>query len=289
HHVLYLIILFFFQAEDGIRDRNVTGVQTCALPIFIVVIAIVVVFAVAVPAMIRKSATELSRAEIDSVPDNAAVVAAEAPNPGHDHSERTQVFHDKPRSLPAVPTPELSTAEDAPALSLSVPAPELAVIDGHAETAPVAEAAPDPQLQTMPVAVGQTRAVFSAEYSATGHAADHGVAGHAAGGHGQTMAGGHGRSTAGNVRMLHPAVHAVSNASSRPAGQSGSGRPTGQHGVGQYGGDPGRQSRPAHGHPVLARSAGDDPRATSARGGAPRTVQPGTSRGGHLGEGDPRP
>src|SRR5699024_11888390 len=23
----------FFQAEDGIRDRNVTGVQTCALPI----------------------------------------------------------------------------------------------------------------------------------------------------------------------------------------------------------------------------------------------------------------
>src|SRR5699024_11710861 len=29
----YLCISFFFQAEDGIRDRNVTGVQTCALPI----------------------------------------------------------------------------------------------------------------------------------------------------------------------------------------------------------------------------------------------------------------
>src|SRR5699024_12031241 len=26
-------VYFFFQAEDGIRDRNVTGVQTCALPI----------------------------------------------------------------------------------------------------------------------------------------------------------------------------------------------------------------------------------------------------------------
>src|SRR6266568_505761 len=26
---------FFFQAEDGIRDGTVTGVQTCALPIFI--------------------------------------------------------------------------------------------------------------------------------------------------------------------------------------------------------------------------------------------------------------
>src|SRR5258707_5991727 len=27
-------LLFFFQAEDGIRDIGVTGVQTCALPIF---------------------------------------------------------------------------------------------------------------------------------------------------------------------------------------------------------------------------------------------------------------
>src|SRR5690606_39793689 len=28
------LINFFFQAEDGIRDFHVTGVQTCALPIF---------------------------------------------------------------------------------------------------------------------------------------------------------------------------------------------------------------------------------------------------------------
>src|SRR5438046_7946434 len=27
-------LVFFFQAEDGIRDWSVTGVQTCALPIF---------------------------------------------------------------------------------------------------------------------------------------------------------------------------------------------------------------------------------------------------------------
>ena len=26
---------FFFQAEDGIRDIGVTGVQTCALPIYV--------------------------------------------------------------------------------------------------------------------------------------------------------------------------------------------------------------------------------------------------------------
>src|SRR3989449_2446967 len=31
---LFLFFFFFFQAEDGIRDVAVTGVQTCALPIF---------------------------------------------------------------------------------------------------------------------------------------------------------------------------------------------------------------------------------------------------------------
>src|SRR5256885_13190793 len=29
----HVVIFFFFQAEDGIRDYKVTGVQTCALPI----------------------------------------------------------------------------------------------------------------------------------------------------------------------------------------------------------------------------------------------------------------
>src|SRR2546430_4022395 len=28
-----VLVFFFFQAEDGIRDLTVTGVQTCALPI----------------------------------------------------------------------------------------------------------------------------------------------------------------------------------------------------------------------------------------------------------------
>src|SRR5437764_10696593 len=31
--LLLLLFFFFFQAEDGIRDTSVTGVQTCALPI----------------------------------------------------------------------------------------------------------------------------------------------------------------------------------------------------------------------------------------------------------------
>src|SRR5207245_6444477 len=31
--VIFFLFFFFFQAEDGIRDATVTGVQTCALPI----------------------------------------------------------------------------------------------------------------------------------------------------------------------------------------------------------------------------------------------------------------
>src|SRR2546425_12775142 len=30
-----MLFIFFFQAEDGIRDKLVTGVQTCALPIYL--------------------------------------------------------------------------------------------------------------------------------------------------------------------------------------------------------------------------------------------------------------
>src|SRR6266540_2784965 len=53
--IVVFVFFFFFQAEDGIRDRDVTGVQTCALPIFRRVatgglLATTVVFAAAVVA-----------------------------------------------------------------------------------------------------------------------------------------------------------------------------------------------------------------------------------------------
>src|SRR5205807_7763865 len=38
--------VFFFQAEDGIRDYKVTGVQTCAIPIYAVVIFLAVISSV---------------------------------------------------------------------------------------------------------------------------------------------------------------------------------------------------------------------------------------------------
>src|SRR5207302_7599519 len=33
-YIFCFFFFFFFQAEDGIRDFHVTGVQTCALPIW---------------------------------------------------------------------------------------------------------------------------------------------------------------------------------------------------------------------------------------------------------------
>src|SRR5260370_25588794 len=35
-YLWFVCFFFFFQAEDGIRDSSVTGVQTCALPIYAV-------------------------------------------------------------------------------------------------------------------------------------------------------------------------------------------------------------------------------------------------------------
>ena len=40
--VVCFFVFFFFQAEDGIRDVAVTGVQTCALPIPICLSIIVI-------------------------------------------------------------------------------------------------------------------------------------------------------------------------------------------------------------------------------------------------------
>src|SRR5256886_5043024 len=36
YRVRFIYFFFFFQAEDGIRDLTVTGVQTCALPILLI-------------------------------------------------------------------------------------------------------------------------------------------------------------------------------------------------------------------------------------------------------------
>src|SRR2546430_6841844 len=56
---------FFFQAEDGIRDLTVTGVQTCALPIF------------AVPAWRRNAEERLRPVDVHAVEVRVVYVSDE--------------------------------------------------------------------------------------------------------------------------------------------------------------------------------------------------------------------
>src|SRR5205807_3655606 len=54
-----VFFFFFFQAEDGIRDYKVTGVQTCALPI----LAAAIFFSLTDSAGVRHSSAELISAK----------------------------------------------------------------------------------------------------------------------------------------------------------------------------------------------------------------------------------
>src|SRR5256885_8885208 len=42
--IMFARVFFFFQAEDGIRDYKVTGVQTCALPISMIAAGVYLLF-----------------------------------------------------------------------------------------------------------------------------------------------------------------------------------------------------------------------------------------------------
>src|SRR5256886_12479859 len=56
------LVVFFFQAEDGIRDLTVTGVQTCALPISWLIPAAIVLLAVTLLLTFRRPRTDIVRA-----------------------------------------------------------------------------------------------------------------------------------------------------------------------------------------------------------------------------------
>ena len=61
----FLFFFFFFQAEDGIRDYKVTGVQTCALPIYLDLDVVINNAGTTV----SKSALNHSGTEIDTIID----------------------------------------------------------------------------------------------------------------------------------------------------------------------------------------------------------------------------
>src|SRR3712207_8501347 len=84
--IIECICFFFFQAEDGIRDIGVTGVQTCALPIYTAMIFVPPPFA-------AQSALEAAQAGVELV-----VIITEG-IPAHDELKLyNTVKRDHPRS-----------------------------------------------------------------------------------------------------------------------------------------------------------------------------------------------
>src|SRR5216684_7815420 len=81
------VFFFFFQAEDGIRDVAVTGVQTCALPISAIwktpsaiKNAVSTIVSDSTPAagfQITRTPTAIARAAVSSVQKNAGTSRAE--------------------------------------------------------------------------------------------------------------------------------------------------------------------------------------------------------------------
>src|SRR5437764_2423488 len=69
---------FFFQAEDGIRDTSVTGVQTCALPIYPVQCL------VAVPPVVEQRQSVSAFDGVDRIP--AADLGRDLEAAGEDHA-----------------------------------------------------------------------------------------------------------------------------------------------------------------------------------------------------------
>src|SRR2546429_408904 len=82
---------FFFQAEDGIRDVAVTGVQTCALPIF---------RAMAVPAAVVRDGGTISA--VGAFVEMAAKCGGTTPLNGSQHPDKLPKkpvaisFHENP-------------------------------------------------------------------------------------------------------------------------------------------------------------------------------------------------
>src|SRR5205085_6133524 len=84
---------FFFQAEDGIRDLTVTGVQTCALPIW------------KEEELVRGDVRERGERRLEHecarrmvLRETAGDAATERPAPDHDVARREVPFRRQPRS-----------------------------------------------------------------------------------------------------------------------------------------------------------------------------------------------
>src|SRR6266481_8980746 len=70
------MFFFFFQAEDGIRDGTVTGVQTCALPIYDESVAAALAGALGSAVFRPYHSTDVRGVEIGGAAKNVLAIAA---------------------------------------------------------------------------------------------------------------------------------------------------------------------------------------------------------------------
>src|SRR5437868_9713945 len=81
-------VVFFFQAEDGIRDRNVTGVQTCALPISAITGGAGLVAAGLVPSRAQESAKKAPLLVLPAVTTDVTPFTVHVPRAALDDLKR---------------------------------------------------------------------------------------------------------------------------------------------------------------------------------------------------------
>ena len=72
---------FFFQAEDGIRDTSVTGVQTCALPISIMANTFEVATTDLLPGHRPVAVSKLPVADLHFLPGNRPIASNDVVDP----------------------------------------------------------------------------------------------------------------------------------------------------------------------------------------------------------------
>src|SRR2546423_4035766 len=93
-------IFFFFQAEDGIRDKLVTGVQTCALPISMQNIEYCLpplarqysMFCIVQILSVRKTMSEMGKVILDIYPD-VELIRSEERRVGKECRSRWSPYH----------------------------------------------------------------------------------------------------------------------------------------------------------------------------------------------------
>src|SRR2546430_10831176 len=93
-------VVFFFQAEDGIRDLTVTGVQTCALPISCSESVAFRPVPLTAPRFLPRGTSLASRAPNNG--EGVSTCVETDQNPSSQGGENDQGFQDEPEELPGV-------------------------------------------------------------------------------------------------------------------------------------------------------------------------------------------